>query len=78
MQQLLGHYFADHGSLLFKSRSRHSKVNEPHVRGWHALENINKVLAKPNQRSIRLIILGMFSSILQSRGSVALDPYDLS
>ena len=75
MQQLLGHYFADHGSLLFKSRSRHSKVNEPHVRGWHALENINKVLAKPNQRSIRLIILGMFSSILQSRGSVALDPY---
>ncbi|MBG3129510.1 DUF2813 domain-containing protein [Proteus mirabilis] len=75
MQQLLGHYFADHGSLLFKSRAHHRKVNEPHVRGWHALENINKVLAKPNQRSIRLIILGMFSSILQSRGSVALDPY---
>lgn len=36
MQQLLGHYFADHGSLLFKSRPRHRKVNEPHVRGWHA------------------------------------------
>ena len=75
MQQLLGHYFADHGSLLFKSNRHNHKANEPHVRGWHALENINKILAKPNQRNIRLIILGMFSSILQSRGSVALDPY---
>ncbi|EMH6307477.1 TPA: DUF2813 domain-containing protein [Proteus mirabilis] len=75
MQQLLGHYFADHGTLLFKSHLKHRKVSEPHIRGWHALENINKILAKPNQRNIRLIILGMFSSILQSRGSVELDPY---
>lgn len=75
MQQLLGHYFADHGALLFKSHLKHRKVSEPHIRGWHALENINKILAKPNQRNIRLIILGMFSSILQSRGSVELDPY---
>lgn len=75
MEQLLGHYFANRGALLFKSHSRYTKTSEPHVRGWQALENINKVLAKPNQRNIRLIILGMFSSILQSKGSAALDPY---
>lgn len=75
MEQLLSHYFANSGALLFKSHHHKHKTNEPHLRGWNALENINKVLAKPNQRNIRLIILGMFSSILQSRGSVALDRY---
>lgn len=48
---------------------------EPRKRGWQALDNINRLIAKPNQRNIRLIILGMFSSLLQSKGNIELDKH---
>ncbi|HIE4543275.1 TPA: DUF2813 domain-containing protein [Providencia rettgeri] len=74
MQQLLSHYFSGQSAHLIKLDN--SIVNiEPRKRGWKALDNISRLIAKPNQRNIRLIILGMFSSLLQSKGSIQLDKH---
>ncbi|EJD6376135.1 MULTISPECIES: ATP-dependent nuclease [Providencia] len=74
MQQLLSHYFSGQSAHLIKMDS--SIVNiEPRKRGWKALDNISRLIAKPNQRNIRLIILGMFSSLLQSKGNIQLDKH---
>ncbi|MCW2258307.1 putative ATP-dependent endonuclease of OLD family [Providencia alcalifaciens] len=74
MQKLLSHYFAGQSSHMFKEHNVEGG-REPRKRGWHALDNISRIIAKPNQRNIRLIILGMFSSVLQSKGNVQLDKY---
>ncbi len=74
MQQLLGHYFAGPNGYVFNRHNRIVDHIEPKKRGWHALGSINQIIAKPNQRNIRLIILGMFASVLQSKGNIALDP----
>lgn len=74
MQQLLSHYFSGQSAHLIKLDN--SIVNiEPRKRGWKALDNISRLIAKPNQRNIRLIILGMFSSLLQSKGNIQLDKH---
>lgn len=74
MQQLLSHYFSGQSTHIIKLDN--SIVNiEPRKRGWKALDNISRLIAKPNQRNIRLIILGMFSSLLQSKGNIHLDKY---
>ncbi len=74
MQQLLSHYFTGQSAHVFKLDD--SIINlEPRKRGWKALDNINRLVAKPNQRNIRLIILGMFSSLLQAKGNITLDKY---
>ncbi|TNV05403.1 DUF2813 domain-containing protein [Providencia rettgeri] len=74
MQQLLSHYFSGQSSHIIRSDNSMVKI-EPRKRGWKALDNINRLIAKPNQRNIRLIILGMFSSLLQSKGNIHLDKY---
>lgn len=74
MQQLLSHYFAGQSNYIF-NQSNTAIAHRPRKRGWHALDNINRIIAKPNQRNIRLIILGMFSSLLQSKGDMHLDKY---
>lgn len=74
MQQLLSHYFSGQSSHIIKVD--HSLVNiEPRRQGWKALDNISRLIAKPNQRNIRLIILGMFYSLLQSKGNIHLDKH---
>ncbi|HGN1706542.1 TPA: DUF2813 domain-containing protein [Providencia rettgeri] len=74
MQQLLSHYFSGQSSHIIKAD--HSLVNiEPRRQGWKALDNISRLIAKPNQRNIRLIILGMFYSLLQSKGNIHLDKH---
>ncbi|WP_272690407.1 ATP-dependent nuclease [Providencia sp. PROV152] len=74
MQQLLSHYFAGQSAFMFQEKNETIKI-EPRKRGWQALDNISRIIAKPNQRNIRLIILGMFSSLLQSKGNMQLDKY---
>lgn len=74
MQQLLSHYFSGQSYHIIRSDNSMVKI-EPRKRGWKALDNINRLIAKPNQRNIRLIILGMFSSLLQSKGNIHLDKY---
>ncbi|MEX9868652.1 DUF2813 domain-containing protein [Providencia huaxiensis] len=74
MEQLLSHYFSGQSSHIIRSDNSIVKI-EPRKRGWKALDNISRLIAKPNQRNIRLIILGMFSSLLQSKGNIHLDKH---
>lgn len=41
---------------------------------WRSLNNINQMIAEPNSRSMRVMLLAMFSTLLQAKGSVALHP----
>lgn len=72
MQQLLEHYFAELGSQVPGPR-RHRQAEDRQA--WRSLDNINRTIAEPNSRSMRLILLGMFSTLLQAKGNVKLDPH---
>lgn len=72
MQQLLEHYFSEQSSQVARPRRR---GGEPEQDAWRALDGINRMVAEPNSRSMRLILLGMFSTLLQAKGDVKLDPH---
>jgi putative ATP-dependent endonuclease of the OLD family len=74
MRQLLEHYFAEQGSQSPGLRN-HRYRPQPEREGWLALDNINRMVAEPNSRSMRLILLGMFSTLLQAKGPLSLDPH---
>lgn len=72
MVQLLEHYFAEQGSSQARHRllRRHSHDEQ---RSWRYLDIINRMIDKPGGRSHRVILLGLFSTLLQAKGSVRLD-----
>lgn len=74
MQQLLGYYFAEQNMRLF-NRPHQSNIayHSPNRRGWRVLEDINRIVGKPEQHSIRLIIWQLFSSFLQLQGHFQLN-----
>lgn len=75
MQQLLEHYFSEQGAQ-HEGRSRHHRHARSESRkAWRSLENINRMVAEPKSRSMRLILLGIFSTLLQAKGSVIIDPH---
>lgn len=74
MRQLLEHYFAEQGSQL-PGHHNNPPRPQPERAAWQALDNINRMAAEPNSRSMRLILLGMFSTLLQAKGSLSLDPH---
>ncbi|MEY4475242.1 MAG: hypothetical protein RL248_1009 [Pseudomonadota bacterium] len=74
MRQLLEHYFAELGTQSSSLRNHHYWP-QPDREAWQALDNINRMLAEPNSRSMRLILLGVFSTLLQAKGSLSLDPH---
>lgn len=41
---------------------------------WRSLNNINQMIAEPNSRSMRVMLLAMFSTLLQAKGSIPLHP----
>lgn len=73
MQQLLGHYFAEQGAQVI-GRRRHRAPAIPDRQAWRSLDTINRMVAEPSSRSMRLILLGLFSTLLQAKGAVTLDP----
>lgn len=74
MRQLLEHYFAEQGAQSANLRN-HRHRPQPEREAWLALDSINRMVAEPNSRSMRLILLGMFSTLLQAKGSLSLDPH---
>ncbi|KAB8310921.1 ATP-dependent endonuclease [Rahnella sp. BCC 1045] len=74
MQQLLEHYFAEQGTSnsMPWQQKRHGRAESR--RAWRSLDNINRMIAEPNSRSMRVMLLGMFSTLLQAKGSVVLHP----
>ena len=72
MVQLLEHYFAEQSSVQSRHRlmRRHSHDEQ---RSWRYLDIINRMIDKPGGRSHRVILLGLFSTLLQAKGTVRLD-----
>lgn len=73
MRQLLDHYFAEQGMQSRKKKTGRGADYGPRV--WHSLEMLNQVVAASTTRTLRLIILGIFSTLLQAKGSIMLDPH---
>ncbi|HGJ5890881.1 MAG TPA: DUF2813 domain-containing protein [Arsenophonus apicola] len=73
LQQLLGYYFAEHSThLSHRQNQANIAYNLSHRRGWQVLEDINRIVAKPEQQYIKLIIWQIFSSFLQLQGDLQL------
>ncbi|WP_435929699.1 ATP-dependent endonuclease [Dryocola sp. BD613] len=71
MVQLLEHYFSEQGAIPHQRLLRRRSHDEQ--RSWRYLDIINRMIDKPNSRTHRMILLGIFSTLLQAKGSAALD-----
>ncbi|MEH2920174.1 ATP-dependent endonuclease [Samsonia erythrinae] len=74
MRQLLEHYFSEQNAT-GNERHHHRHARTHNGKSWRSLDNINRLIADPNSRSRRIILLGLFSTLLQAKGSVTLDPH---
>ncbi|MEG4706261.1 ATP-dependent endonuclease [Salmonella enterica] len=71
MVQLLEHYFSEQGAGQARHRlMRRRSQNEQ--RNWRYLDIINRMIDKPGSRSHRVILLGLFSTLLQAKGTLRL------
>lgn len=71
MVQLLEHYFSEQGAIARQRLMRRRSYDEQ--RSWRYLDIINRMIDIPNSRAHRMILLGMFSTLLQAKGTVTLD-----
>lgn len=72
MVQLLEHYFIEQGANASSRRQQRHRSHDER-RGWRYLDVINRMIDKPGGRTQRMILLGMFSTLLQAKGSLRLD-----
>lgn len=71
MVQLLEHYLSEQGAGQARHRlMRRRSQNEQ--RSWRYLDIINRMIDKPGSRSHRVILLGLFSTLLQAKGTLRL------
>ena len=70
MVQLLEHYFSEQNAPARQRLLRHHAYDEKS--GWRYLDAINRMIDKPNSRAYKMILLGMFATLLQAKGSVVL------
>ncbi|MFZ4832649.1 DUF2813 domain-containing protein [Rouxiella sp. Mn2063] len=74
MQQLLEHYFSEQGGAAHAPWQQKRSGRAESRQAWRSLGNINRMIAEPTSRSMRVMLLGMFSTLLQAKGSVVLHP----
>ncbi|SUX72882.1 Protein of uncharacterised function (DUF2813) [Citrobacter freundii] len=72
MVQLLEHYFSEQGSGQSRYRLMRRRSNNEQ-RSWRYLDIINRMIDKPGGRTHRVILLGLFSTLLQAKGTLRLD-----
>ncbi|HHU4073497.1 TPA: ATP-dependent endonuclease [Klebsiella variicola] len=72
MVQLLEYYFAEQSSAQTRHRLMRRRSHDEQ-RSWRYLDIINRMIDKPGGRSHRVILLGLFSTLLQAKGTVRLD-----
>ncbi|EIW8511829.1 ATP-dependent endonuclease [Klebsiella pneumoniae] len=72
MVQLLEHYFAEQSSAQTRHRLMRRRSHDEQ-RSWRYLDIINRIIDKPGGRSHRVILLGLFATLLQAKGTVRLD-----
>lgn len=72
MVQLLEHYFAEQSSAQTRHRLMRRRSHDEQ-RSWRYLDIINRMIDKPGGRSHRVILLGLFATLMQAKGTVRLD-----
>ncbi|VAO02902.1 OLD family ATP-dependent endonuclease [Klebsiella pneumoniae] len=72
MVQLLEHYFAEQSGAQTRHRLMRRRSHDEQ-RSWRYLDIINRMIDKPGGRSHRVILLGLFATLLQAKGTVRLD-----
>ncbi|MGL5759574.1 DUF2813 domain-containing protein [Plesiomonas sp.] len=72
-RQLLEHYFTEHSTSPTVARRRRSPDLTLH-NSWQSLDILRGLAQRPENRTIRLLLLGMFASILHAKGIESLDP----
>ncbi|AFJ47621.1 ATP-dependent endonuclease [Shimwellia blattae] len=72
MVQLLEHYFSEQ-SASTSSRRLMRRRSYDEQRSWRYLDVINRMIERPNGRSHRMILLGMFATLLHAKGNIRLD-----
>lgn len=72
MVQLLEHYFAEQSSAQTRHRLMRRRSHDEQ-RSWRYLDIINRMIDKPGGRSHRVILLGLFATLLQAKGTARLD-----
>ncbi|EPG4278428.1 ATP-dependent endonuclease [Klebsiella pneumoniae] len=72
MVQLLEHYFAEQSSAQTRHRLMRRRSHDEQ-RSWRYLDIINRMIDKPGGRSHRVILLVLFATLLQAKGTVRLD-----
>ncbi|WP_313018187.1 ATP-dependent endonuclease, partial [Atlantibacter hermannii] len=72
MVQLLEHYFAEQSTHQARYRLLRRRSHDEQ-RSWRYLDVINRMIDKPGSRTHRVILLGLFSTLLQAKGTVNLD-----
>lgn len=72
MVQLLEHYFAEQSSAQTRHRLMRRRSHDEQ-RSWRYLDIINRMIDKPGGRSHQVILLGLFATLLQAKGTVRLD-----
>ncbi|RAT12494.1 ATP-dependent endonuclease [Lonsdalea populi] len=72
MRQLVEHYFSEQNAAPSDRHQRHARLGGG--RSWRALDTINRMIAGPNSRNYRIILLSLFVTLLQAKGTVRLDP----
>lgn len=72
MVQLLEHYFSEQGTAESRHRLMRRRSHDEQ-RSWRYLDIINRMIDKPGGRSHRMILLGLFATLLQAKGTVRLD-----
>lgn len=73
---LLKHYFAAQGAKEIEdsSRIKNDKFRES-SQVWQSLNYLNQLISEPESRNMRLILLGVFSTLLQTKGAKNLDAH---
>ncbi|GKX50916.1 ATP-dependent nuclease [Budvicia aquatica] len=73
---LLKHYFAAQGAKEIEdsSRIKNDKYRE-NSQVWQSLNYLNQLISEPESRNMRLILLGVFSTLLQTKGAKNLDAH---
>ncbi|STK74695.1 nucleoside triphosphate hydrolase domain [Escherichia coli] len=71
MVQLLEHYSLSRGWTGAISFNAAAGSNEQ--RSWRYLDIINRMIDRPGGRSYRVILLGLFATLLQAKGTLRLD-----
>ena len=71
MVQLLEHYFSEQGAGQARHRLMRGR-SQNEQRSWRYLDIINRMIDKPGSRSHRVILLGLFSTLLQAKGTLRL------